>query len=127
LPRAKVEHVEQALQSYFANEGRFLPFVMLHEFEALLFADPSALVQVTLAPGAELALRKIRDTFSSPEDIDDGPETAPSKRIEKLIPTYRKAVHGPQAARRVGLSGLRACCPHFGDWLSSLEARLSQP
>jgi len=127
LPRARVEHVEQALRARFAYEGRFVPFVMLHEFEALLFSDPAALALVTLNPASELALRHVAESVSCPEDIDEGPDTAPSKRIEKLIPTYRKTLHGPQAAARVGLPRLRASCPHFADWLSSLEARLGCP
>ena len=62
--------------------------------------------------------------FASPELIDDGPETAPSKRIIRVIPEYerRKALAGPLIAARIGLDVIRGKCRHFHKWLEKIEA-----
>ena len=101
---------------------RFLPFVMMHEFEALLFSDCGAFCRSVDRVGLEPQLAKIRASFASPEEINDSPQTAPSKRIEALMPRYRKPLHGVSAARAIGLDRMRAECPHFNDWLERLVA-----
>ena len=61
-----------------------------------------------------------------PEDINDGPLTAPSKRIIQHVPRYEtvKVRVGATAAGAIGLASLRENCPHFDAWVSNLE-RLS--
>ena len=55
--------------------------------------------------------------------IDDGPETAPSKRIIQLIPEYAalKVSVGSIVAQKIGIARLREKCLHFGQWLLQLE------
>jgi hypothetical protein len=57
------------------------------------------------------------------EHINDGFETAPSKRIIDLIPEYygRKVSAGPDIAEYIGLSVIRAKCPHIDGWLKALH------
>jgi Domain of unknown function (DUF4276) len=57
-----------------------------------------------------------------PELVNDGPDTAPSKRILKAYPTYRKVVDGPDAIELLGLGALRTVCPHLDAWLKRLES-----
>jgi hypothetical protein len=59
---------------------------------------------------------------TAPEDVNDGAQTAPSKRLETLIAGYRKTVHGPPAVASAGLTALRTSCPRFGAWVTRLEA-----
>ncbi len=102
---------------------RFLPYIQLHEFESLLFADPS---NFTLAfPGCDAqiaALCAIRDREANPELIDDGPETHPSKRIGDLLPQYVKPSAGPLIAKQIGLMVLQRECSHFAEWMQSLRS-----
>jgi len=105
----------------FAKD-RFVPFVVIHEFEGLLFSDCAAFSQSVYRPDLEAKLKEIRDQFSTPEDINDSPMTAPSKRIEALLPGYQKPIGGTLAAMAIGLQKIRAQCPHFSDWLSRLES-----
>jgi hypothetical protein len=125
----KGEYVEAALVADISRElgqrfdaRRFSPLIMMHEFEALLFSDPGRFAQEI--GGADLAaeLDSIRQAFSSPEDIDDSPENAPSKRIARLRPGYNKVLSGVDAALGIGLATIRRECPHFNDWLGHLEA-----
>ena len=100
---------------------RFVPFVMVHEFEALLFSDCAKFCDVVEQVGLETRMSKIRADFASPEEINDSPHTAPSKRILQLMPGYQKRLDGVNAAQAIGLERMRAECPHFNDWLQGLE------
>lgn len=105
------------------NETKVFPYVQQYEFEGLLFADVEAFGGLFEVPDESVAaLRRIRGQFPTPEDINDDPNTAPSKRIVGAIPRYRKSVHGPQVAATMGLETMRAECPRFKEWLSRLES-----
>jgi hypothetical protein len=118
----RVEHVERAFQGDIAHP-RFLPYLALHEFEALLFTDPARCAWIfSDAPGAIESMKAIRARVASPEEINEGPTTAPSKRILQAFPSYQKTLHGPLATIEYGLVPLRAACPHFHAWVSALEA-----
>jgi len=119
----RVKHVESAMQQDI-SDGRYLPFLLLHEFEALLFVNPGEIARVVQLPETETKLQEIRFAFpDSPEDIDDSPVTAPSKRIASVCGNaYRKTVHGPVIAARIGLEPIRKECPHFNGWMNKLEA-----
>jgi hypothetical protein len=125
----KAEHVEAALLADIGEEmgqrfspRRFVPLVMMHEFEALLFSDPDQFAQGIGRMDLATALHNIRQAFPGPEEIDDSPENAPSKRIERLFPGYNKVRLGVNAANAIGLTTIRRECPHFNDWLERLEA-----
>lgn len=106
---------------------KFIPYIQLHEFEALVFADTTELANVAAAASnaapAHLASRfeQIVSEAGEPEAIDDGYETCPSRRITSIAPAYRKRVHGPIVAGRIGLDLLREKCAHFAGWISKLE------
>jgi hypothetical protein len=105
------------------NPRRFVPFVILHEFEALLFSDCAGFSRGIGRPALEADFKAIRDQFPTPEDINDSPVTAPSKRVEHLVPGYQKPLLGSLAALEIGLSCIRQECPHFDGWLLQLESR----
>jgi hypothetical protein len=119
IPRAV--HVETTWASRIAHE-RFHPYLMVHEFEALLFSKPEELGTALHRPALGRDLAQIRASFSTPEEINDNPETAPSRRIIKSSPAYQKAVHGPTVAKRIGLQVIREQCAHFNAWLDWLES-----
>lgn len=64
----------------------------------------------------------IRSAFATPEDINNNPNTAPSKRVLGLYPAYRKVLEGTLAAQAIGIDRMRQECPHFRVWLEQLEA-----
>jgi hypothetical protein len=116
---SRAMNVEQCLSAEI-DKSNFIPFVMPHEFEALLFSDVSKFAFLN-NPKATANLSNIAAQFANPEDINDSPQTAPSKRILALIPRYQKPLHGPQIASAIGLTALKESCPHFGQWISRLE------
>jgi len=121
-PSQRVECLEERLGRDLAHR-RFIPYLQLHEFEALLFCDPNQFeIEFPGTPSVAGQLAAIRSQFPGPEDIDDSPEFAPSKRILKILPMYTKSVAGPAIANRIGLPTLRRECPHFNRWIERIEA-----
>jgi hypothetical protein len=122
-PQLRVVALETSLRNH-VNHPRFIPYLQLHEFEALLLADPSKFDWEFIEhPEAIARLVALAAHYASPEDIDDDPMTAPSKRIIQEIPEYefQKASAGPIVASKIGLPTLRQKCPHFDSWLTRLE------
>jgi len=120
-PLQRVIHVESAMAQHFGAPPYFLPFLALHEFEAWLFSSPSELPRVMTDPRKQPQFEAIRAGVATPEEINERPQFAPSKQIETIFPAYKKTLHGPTTAGRIGLDRIRAECPHLNDWLTKLE------
>lgn len=125
----KVRHVEQAMKKDISEEfpdlqadQRFIPYLQLHEYEAILFSDPGAFAGGINQPNLQRHFQTIRDSFESPEDINGDPETAPSKRVLRVCPSYRKVIEGVQAAAAIGIPAICQECRHFREWIESIEA-----
>lgn len=129
----KARFIEEALQRDIAGavnpdllRDRFVPFVIMHEFEALLFSDCAAFSRAIGKTHLEEALAAIRAKFNTPEEINDSFQTAPSRRLQALMPTYEKPLLGVIAALEIGLASIRRECPHFDAWLTQLERRVDR-
>ena len=122
-PYYRVASLEQSW-SRKTNDSRVIPFIQMHEFEAYLYTEVAKLAEFFdhASNGIE-ELQTIANSVRSPELIDDGQHTAPSKRITAQFPTYErlKATVGPQMAILIGLQKIRAACPHFDAWIRRLE------
>ncbi|EYF00946.1 DUF4276 family protein [Chondromyces apiculatus] len=115
--------LEEAMKARVNNDWRFIPYLQRHEFEALVLAGLDKLNEVLDVEDrpALLPLQQLLRVIS-PEEVNDGEETAPSKRLEAAILGYKKSVHVPLAIESIGLAALRARCPRFSEWLTKLEA-----
>lgn len=118
------EAIQQELDASF-NPGKFIPYVQMHELEALFFADPEALANIFGDKGLSEEIKEIVTTCGGCEAIDDGPTTAPSKRVKALFPQYKKGqslnAHAPKILKAIGIQTVRAQCPHFNEWCTKLE------
>ena len=119
VENAVAEAVYQEMGNSF-NRGRFIPYIQMHEFEALLFSDPHILSE-TLQLRSANVLNEIVEAFENPELINDHPHSAPSKRLTQIRPGYQKIFHGNLAAKRIGLQQMREKYPHFNLWIDRLE------
>jgi len=127
-PYQKVKHLENALFDDISYSC-FIPYIQLHEFEALILSDPIKLEERFPDYQSKVQqLVSLCQTFDSPELINDGQQTAPSKRIIQAIPRYKGAKESvaPLIAKKIGLETIRQKCPHFNQWIERLE-NLSQP
>lgn len=102
--------------------SRFIPYIQLHEFEGLLFSN-IAVFQNNFTK-QELDFQQLEDAISSvktPEEINNGPATAPSERLKKAIKGYDKVVYGACLASDIGLNTIREKCILFNEWIMKLE------
>jgi hypothetical protein len=103
---------------------RLIPYIQMHEFEALLFSEPSAFLAAF--PGNHSLVDRLaamRAEFGNPEDIDDGEMTSPSKRICQILGrAYQKPVAATLISQRIGLAAIRRECRHFNEWVARLIA-----
>ena len=124
--RVRCEKLEQAMQVDI-DDWRFIPYLQRHEFEALVLAGLPELEKLLDHPADLAGLGRLRADVGplTPEDVDDGPETAPSKRLGRFIPAYNrggKVLYGELVTEGTGIAVLRSLCPRFGDWIGKLEA-----
>jgi hypothetical protein len=116
-----------ALEAAFGDDiedARFVPYLQLHEYETMLFSDATAFrIAFDDCDVAVQSLAALAASVPSIEHINDGFETAPSKRIIGVLPAYegRKSSAGPDIAEYIGVTAIRAKCPHFDEWLKKLE------
>ncbi len=104
------------------DPARFIPYVMMHEFEGLLFSGCAAFARGIGREDLILALQQVREQFRSPEEINDSPITAPSKRVADIVRGYEKPLMGTLAVIEIGLDTIRSECPHFDAWIKLLES-----
>lgn len=123
---ADIQRAYQEVANRELAPARFVPNLIIHEYEGLLFSSPAEIQAVLFDADLQGALTAIAAAHASPEDINDSPETAPSKRLQRLYPRYDKARHGPQIASRIGLDAIRGGCRHFDGWLAKLEGLQAQ-
>lgn len=101
---------------------RFIPYIQLHEFEGLLFSDISVFHDNFTKE--QLDYRQLENAvneFNSPEEINNGPATAPSERLKKAIVGYDKVTDGAFLAMEMGLEIIRKKCSLFNNWIERME------
>ncbi len=118
-PIQKALNLTKAFQEDLGH-GNFTAYLVVHEFEGLLFSRPEAFIPWFDESVASI-LQKVRDEASTPEHINNNKQTAPSKRILQICDNYSKIYHGTLIALDIGLDTIRRECPIFNTWLEGLE------
>lgn len=117
----RVEEMEKSISDDI-NDWRFIPYIQLHEFEALLFSAVNGF-EIYFEDHVSNEIQGIIDSFDNPEEINSSPETAPSKRLIRIIPYYDKVIYGNIVALEIGLPTILARCPRFRGWIDCLIHR----
>lgn len=122
-PYKRIELIEKSL-SDIIDIPTFIPYIQLHEFEALFFSDIEK-IDDNLSHYSGISqkkkLKEILSHFQNPELINDSPVTAPSRRLKTLYPNYQKMLHGIHIFEDIPLSKMRERCKHFNEWLLKIE------
>ena len=124
----RVEHLELKMKADIdadladSVQDRFIPYIQLHEFEALLYTDLSLLEDDYLNADDIGAIRRLREETAGipPEEINNGAETAPSKRLLKAI-HYEKGATPVAWLEKITIDKIASCCPHFSAWIEKLS------
>lgn len=107
-------------------DRRFIPYIAVHEFEALLFSDSNS-----LALGLGIKEEKITSVLTEcgePEAINNSRETAPSKRLNcwSKRGKFAKTTAGIAIAKAIGIPTMREKCPVFNKWIATFEEILEK-
>lgn len=122
-PYEKVELIESEILKAEKYNGKFFfPYIELHEFEAMLFSDITRLEEAYFENDLT-ALKECVKMQTNPELINDGAETAPSKRILNSITCFDKANVGVDVLERIGIENIARKCRHFAEWIKRIEER----
>ncbi len=123
-PYRRIEHLENALAQDI-DYYKFIPYIQLHEFETLLLANPDVLLLEYMDASQEVEKLKevVAEHDDNPEMVNTGTETAPSKRIIRLIPEYagNKVSVGAVLAGIEGIEVQKERCKHFSDWIEKIH------
>lgn len=124
LEKAIIEDIQCDNNAYFPN---LIPYIQLHEFEALVFSSFNSIFSLFGDDEANFTeIRKIIDTHSNPEAINDGAKTAPSKRLLQLIKGYNKVVDGIMIIEETGIETVLEKCPRFNNWVEALIEKVKE-
>ena len=121
-PHRQAQTLESALASEICDR-RFIPYLQVHEFEALVLSRPIAFGK--WFDNAEMQVQCLTEVcrgFESPEKINHGRDSHPKALIESCFCDYDDNVDGPALAADIGLGTIRSACPHFHQWLAILES-----
>lgn len=124
------DETQEEVSRFFAElrvDRRFIPYMAIHEFEALLFSDSAV-----LAAELGIAKQEVDDVLKEcgePEAINNSPENAPSKRLDNWSDRedFPKTTAGISIAKKIGVDAMRSKCPLFSNWISCLESLAEEP
>ncbi|SDM31504.1 DUF4276 family protein [Actinomyces ruminicola] len=116
----------EALTSHYVDPAaadRFCPLIIKHEFESLVLAAIDGGAGDEIIPSQALrSLRAAIKLAGTPEDVNNGAATSPSKRLKRAFPRYSKTVDGITLIQQVGLTAILERCPVFSAWWRELLA-----
>lgn len=116
------EDIEETQHAAFDN---FIPYIQLHEFETLVFSSTNGIDSLFERTEFKYNILEnvIRD-FPNPEDINNGPNTAPSVRLKTIIPGYKKVLYGKAIIQKIGIETVLSRCPRFNEWIGKIKKAL---
>lgn len=124
LESSIIEEIQKSKSAKFPN---LIPYIQLHEFEALIFSSPIGIDALfTKSQIDYVELEKIFDLHENPEEINNDPSTAPSKRLLRHIKGYNKIVDGVLILDEIGLETVLKKCPRFNSWVQLIIAKVSE-
>ena len=123
----KVSELEEEIKKEFYNDNKYknkilIPYIQMHETEALWFSDINAIIRVKNANEQQQEdLSKIIEKYKNPEDINDSYETAPSKRLENIFCDYSKVIDGKEISNKISINIFIEKCPRFSKWVNEIS------
>jgi hypothetical protein len=132
-PISKASKYEQQMRSDISSivgfSANFHPYIQPYEFEALMFSNPEITARMIASTEQDAVQMRVKmevimESFPSPEHING--KYAPSKRLEEIIPNFKKnkagrAGYSWMAAKEIGIPELRQKCSNFNEWIEMME------
>lgn len=119
----KIDQIERGIHDSFGQNENLIPYIQRHELEALMFSSIAGFELLIEDIKKIDAIKKIIQDFPNPEDINNSPQTAPSKRLQQIF-KYDKVADGEIIFELIGIETLMEKCPRFSKWISRIETKL---
>lgn len=123
------EELENQLRDAYktgVRQGKWVPFVVKHEFETLVIAGALHGTSSVFSEDDVAVMREWKQSALGVEEINDSEQTAPSKRLVALkarstVP-YQKLVDSSAVFAAARFTDVLGECPHFANWVACLLA-----
>lgn len=122
---SKIDLIENAIWADLGCNKQFVPYIQKHEVEALMFADSSGFDFIIDSPQQMTLIAEIIASYPNPENINNSPESAPSKRLEKIF-NYDKTRDGEMIFSIIQMEQVLKKCPRFKYWIEKLQKTIEQ-
>lgn len=120
---SRIDQIELAVWNQMGSNPDFIPYIQRHEVEALMFSDREGLEFVIDDVRQMQQIDQIIQQYANPEDINNSPQTAPSKRLERIF-GYDKVDDGELILDMMEIETIINKCPRFAAWVNKLETKL---
>lgn len=120
----KIQDIENAISKDFDNAPHIIPYIQRHELESVFFSKRDGLEFVINDINAMKEVDKIIHKYPNPEDINNSPQTAPSKRLEKIF-NYQKTTDSDDILDFITINDIMSKCPRFNAWIQKLITTLT--
>ena len=121
----RIDQIEQAIHGDFGYNPDFIPYIQRHELEALMFCGRAGFELVIDEADKLHQIDQILERYDNPEEINNDPETAPSKRLIKIF-GYDKTGDGELIFDMLGIENMLEKCPRFREWMEKIVSKLSE-
>ena len=121
--RERIEILEKGMLDAIDSKlrYRFIPYIQMHEFEALLFNNIEVFDNNFKRSEFNRAnLLDVLNEFPDPELINQKIETSPSHRLIEIIPSYNKILYGNMLVEIIGIERIKQKNKHFNNWIEQL-------
>ena len=122
---ARVAQTENRLRKDIKNNKRFLPYMNLHEYEIIYYIDETITKKILNNNFDGKKYKKIIQNYKNIETINENPDDAPSKRLERICPSYDKIYHSTLISQELQLTSILDKCKHFKEWIDQIEKKTS--
>lgn len=118
--KAILEDINLSQNIQFIN---LIPYIQLHEFEALIFSNIKVFENYFTDKECNFKeLTRIMNEFNNPEDINNSKNTAPSKRLINNISSYNKVLNGNIILLDIGINTILQKCKRINSWVEKIIA-----
>lgn len=119
LDSKKIAEIENGILNDFESCPFLIPYIQSHEVEALMFSERTGFEFVIDDDQKLKEIDKIISDYPNPEEINNSPETAPSKRLSKIF-NYDKVSDGELIFDTIKIESILEKCPRFNSWIETL-------
>jgi len=121
----QIAEIEKSVWEHFQRNPDFIPYIQRHELEALMFSSREGF-ELVIDDGRKLQqIDQILDQYANPEDINNSPETAPSKRLARIF-GYDKVDDGELIFGMMTIESILEKCRRFAEWVKMIESKLME-